>query len=179
MRYGLLLVALFVLVSLVPPSQRASSGPTLEITFVQWTPGEPPLRSDTPDVFSRDRAIIDEYRIGGTAKVVTTVAVESPSGLDARLVVLLLRPITMEPAIVRLPLPVDGTTYWQQGPETTNCWLLFPRYESRFDQYLSLTMDATVKAGGDQRLLYNLVDANGSEHSGVAGRWAQPTTQSN
>ena len=179
MRYALVLGLLIGILVIAPTSNRAEGGPLLQVTFVQWTPGPPPLRTDRPDAFSLDHDIIEQYAVGGTASVGSTVIVPSPSGHDARIMVFLVRPITGGPAVVKLPLPTDGTVFLQQCSLPTHCWLLFPTCEPAWDTFLSLSMDNARVANGDERMDYTLTVANGATQTGVAATWAPAKTQSN
>ena len=171
MRYMLWFLSLWLAVAAIAPRPTVASDGYLDIVFVQWVPGDPPFRTDAPDVFAPDQDILERYRIGGRVTRVASMRVESPSGLPARMVVLLWRPIPRERGEIRLPLPISDTVYWQQEAQEP-CWTTFPTDRWSFQDVVRLSADQNPKAGASDRIVYRLAGANGAEYTGTAAEWS-------
>src|SRR5262249_25022473 len=100
--------------------------------------------------------------------------IESPSGLPARMVLLLTQPLDPAQRPVRLRMPIDGTAYFLQEAEAPYR-SIFPTPRLSFDDYLVLTAEGRAGDGHSWRISYRVTEHSGAVHTGIGADWSEHT----
>ena len=173
-RLGLVLA---VACAVTGPFPVAAQGPLLELVIVHLVPGPQRLNKFQWPSRSEDDEMLERYGVTGTSIGTLQCSVESPTGLDSRMIIFIQRPLTCDEQTVRLPVPDSGREFVSQGPP--GCWEVFPADTvHRLEHFVTLRMKPLSPGATELHMLFEVVGANGDVQRGVAARWAAAAVSS-